>query len=110
MAEPRRIDPINALRQRRYEAGHGDAEGFRRPKIDDELKCLARLIRLSKRFQGCSLADVGIGDFIAARIVADDRVERGNRRIVFPELHLRVAHVQLRVIIGRVMLSADCDA
>jgi len=27
---PRKVDPLNELRQRKYEAGHGDAEAFKR--------------------------------------------------------------------------------
>jgi hypothetical protein len=26
--KPRKVDPLNQLRQRKYEAGHGDAEAF----------------------------------------------------------------------------------
>jgi acetyl-CoA carboxylase carboxyltransferase component len=47
-AKPR-VDPINALRQRRYEAGHGDAEGFRRQHEKGKLTARERIQRLVDR-------------------------------------------------------------
>jgi acetyl-CoA carboxylase carboxyltransferase component len=51
MSEPAkpRVDPINALRQRRYEAGHGDAEGFRRQHEKGKLTARERIQRLVDR-------------------------------------------------------------
>src|SRR5499433_4506008 len=45
----RRVDPINALRQRRYEAAHGDAEGFRRQHEKGKLTARERIQRLVDR-------------------------------------------------------------
>jgi acetyl-CoA carboxylase carboxyltransferase component len=51
MAKPgkRRVDPINDLRQRRYEAAHGDAEGFRRQHEKGKLTARERIQRLVDR-------------------------------------------------------------
>src|SRR6266487_3173498 len=51
MTEPekRRVDPINALRQRRYEAAHGDTEGFRRQHEKGKLTARERIQRLVDR-------------------------------------------------------------
>ena len=45
----RRVDPINALRQRRYEAAHGDADGFRRQHEKGKLTARERIQRLVDR-------------------------------------------------------------
>ncbi|HKF18895.1 MAG TPA: acyl-CoA carboxylase subunit beta [Candidatus Dormibacteraeota bacterium] len=45
----RRVDPINALRQRRYEAAHGDADGFRRQHEKGKLTARERVQRLVDR-------------------------------------------------------------
>ncbi len=45
----RRVDPINALRQRRYEAAHGDAEGLRRQHEKGKLSARERVQRLVDR-------------------------------------------------------------
>src|SRR5215471_11551748 len=45
----RRVDPINALRQRRFEAAHGDAEGFRRQHDRGRLTARERIQRLVDR-------------------------------------------------------------
>ncbi|HKF76273.1 MAG TPA: acyl-CoA carboxylase subunit beta [Candidatus Dormibacteraeota bacterium] len=45
----RRPDPINVLRQRRYEAAHGDAEGFRRQHEKGKLTARERIQRLVDR-------------------------------------------------------------
>jgi acetyl-CoA carboxylase carboxyltransferase component len=49
MTEQRRVDPINALRQRRYEAAHGDADGFRRQHAKGKLTARERIQRLVDR-------------------------------------------------------------
>ena len=41
-----RVDPINSLRQRRYEAAHGDADGFRRQHEKGKLTARERVQRL----------------------------------------------------------------
>ena len=46
MTEKRGVDPINALRQRRYEAAHGDADGFRRQHARGKLTARERVQRL----------------------------------------------------------------
>jgi propionyl-CoA carboxylase beta chain len=45
----RRVDPINDLRQRRYEAAHGDAEGFARQHAKGKLTARERIQRLVDR-------------------------------------------------------------
>src|SRR5215467_9070099 len=45
----RRVDPINSLRQRRYEAAHGDADGFRRQHDKGKLTARERIQRLVDR-------------------------------------------------------------
>lgn len=51
MAEPAkpRVDPINLLRQRKYEAAHGDAAGFRRQHEKGKLTARERIQRLVDR-------------------------------------------------------------
>src|SRR5215471_3098077 len=50
MTEKRReVDPINALRQRRYEAAHGDADGYRRLHERGKLTARERISRLVDR-------------------------------------------------------------
>ncbi len=51
MSDPpeHRVDPINALRQRRYEAAHGDADGFRRQHDRGRLTARERIQRLVDR-------------------------------------------------------------
>jgi acetyl-CoA carboxylase carboxyltransferase component len=44
-----RIDPLNQLRQRKYEAGHGDAEAFRRQHEKGKLTARERIQRLVDR-------------------------------------------------------------
>src|ERR1041385_8398352 len=46
MTDKRRVDPINALRQRRFEAAHGDADGFRRLHARGKLTARERVQRL----------------------------------------------------------------
>jgi acetyl-CoA carboxylase carboxyltransferase component len=43
------VDPVNALRQRRYEAAHGDAEGVRRQHEKGKLTARERIQRLVDR-------------------------------------------------------------
>ena len=43
---PKRVDPINRLRQLKYEAGHGDAEGFERQHLKGKLTARERIARL----------------------------------------------------------------
>ncbi len=51
MSQPpqRRVDPLNELRQRKYEAGHGDAEGFNRQHAKGKLTARERIARLVDR-------------------------------------------------------------
>src|SRR5215472_18311931 len=46
---PRRVDPLNELRQRKYEAGHGDAEAFTRQHAKGKLTARERIARLVDR-------------------------------------------------------------
>jgi len=46
---PRKIDPLNELRQRKYEAGHGDAEAFTRQHAKGKLTARERISRLADR-------------------------------------------------------------
>ncbi|HVH62548.1 MAG TPA: carboxyl transferase domain-containing protein, partial [Candidatus Dormibacteraeota bacterium] len=46
---PKHIDPLNELRQRKYEAGHGDAEGFNRQHAKGKLSSRERIARLVDR-------------------------------------------------------------
>jgi acetyl-CoA carboxylase carboxyltransferase component len=45
----RKIDPLNQLRQRKYEAGHGDAEAFNRQHAKGKLTARERIARLVDR-------------------------------------------------------------
>jgi len=45
----KRVDPLNLLRQKRYEAGHGDAEAFRRQHARGRLTARERITRLVDR-------------------------------------------------------------
>ena len=45
----RKVDPLNQLRQRKYEAGHGDAEAFNRQHAKDKLTARERISRLVDR-------------------------------------------------------------
>src|SRR5579859_5643080 len=45
----RKVDPLNQLRQRRYEAGHGDAEAFNRQHSKGKLTARERIARLVDR-------------------------------------------------------------
>ena len=45
----RKIDPLNELRQRKYEAGHGDAEAFNRQHAKGKLTARERISRLADR-------------------------------------------------------------
>ena len=51
MTEPkgRKVDPLNLLRQRKYEAGHGDAEAFNRQHAKHRLTARERIARLVDR-------------------------------------------------------------
>src|SRR5437660_3481723 len=52
MATPprhRKVDPLNELRQRKYEAGHGDAEAFTRQHAKGKLTARERISRLVDR-------------------------------------------------------------
>ncbi|HVC77374.1 MAG TPA: acyl-CoA carboxylase subunit beta [Candidatus Micrarchaeaceae archaeon] len=51
MTEPKakKIDPLNQLRQRKYEAGHGDAEAFNRQHAKGKLTARERIARLVDR-------------------------------------------------------------
>src|SRR6202171_2423043 len=53
MASPppkqRKVDPLNQLRQRKYEAGHGDAEAFNRQHAKGKLTARERINRLVDR-------------------------------------------------------------
>jgi acetyl-CoA carboxylase carboxyltransferase component len=44
-----KVDPLNQLRQRKYEAGHGDAEGFNRQHAKGKLTARERIARLVDR-------------------------------------------------------------
>jgi len=46
---PRKVDPLNELRQRKYEAGHGDAEAFKRQHAKGKLTARERISRLVDR-------------------------------------------------------------
>src|SRR3981189_3840074 len=45
----RKVDPLNELRQRKYEAGHGDAEAFDRQHAKGKLTARERIARLADR-------------------------------------------------------------
>jgi len=45
----RKVDPLNQLRQRKYEAGHGDAEAFNRQHAKHKLTARERISRLVDR-------------------------------------------------------------
>src|SRR6202158_321853 len=45
----RKVDPLNELRQRKYEAGHGDAEAFNRQHSRGRLTARERIARLVDR-------------------------------------------------------------
>jgi acetyl-CoA carboxylase carboxyltransferase component len=45
----RKVDPLNLLRQRKYEAGHGDAEAFNRQHAKNKLTARERIARLVDR-------------------------------------------------------------
>ena len=45
----RKVDPLNQLRQRKYEAGHGDAEAFNRQHSKGKLTARERISRLVDR-------------------------------------------------------------
>jgi len=47
--KPRKVDPLNELRQRKYEAGHGDAEAFNRQHAKGKLTARERISRLVDR-------------------------------------------------------------
>src|SRR5216683_3585416 len=52
MASPprrRKVEPLNELRQRKYEAGHGDAEAFNRQHAKGKLTARERISRLVDR-------------------------------------------------------------
>src|ERR1700680_2784823 len=44
----RRVDPLNQLRQRKYDAGHGDAEAFNRQHAKGKLTARERISRLAR--------------------------------------------------------------
>ena len=44
-----KVDPLNQLRQRKYEAGHGDAEAFNRQHAKHKLTARERISRLVDR-------------------------------------------------------------
>src|SRR5437870_9695209 len=46
---PHKVDPLNLLRQRKYEAGHGDAEAFERQHAKHKLTARERISRLVDR-------------------------------------------------------------
>src|SRR3982075_2719409 len=46
---PHKVDPLNLLRQRKYEAGHGDAEAFERQHAKGKLTARERISRLVDR-------------------------------------------------------------
>src|ERR1700737_4336340 len=48
-AKWRKVDPLNELRQRKYEAGHGDAEAFNRQHSKGKLTARERIARLVDR-------------------------------------------------------------
>src|ERR1700687_2377927 len=47
--KPRKVDPLNELRQRKYEAGHGDADAFNRQHAKGKLTARERIARLVDR-------------------------------------------------------------
>jgi acetyl-CoA carboxylase carboxyltransferase component len=47
--KPRKVDPLNELRQRKYEAGHGDADAFNRQHSKGKLTARERIARLVDR-------------------------------------------------------------
>ena len=42
----KKVDPLNELRQRKYEAGHGDAEAFHRQHAKGKLTARERIAQL----------------------------------------------------------------
>jgi propionyl-CoA carboxylase beta chain len=48
-SRPRKVDPLNLLRQKKYEAGHGDAEAFNRQHAKHKLTARERISRLVDR-------------------------------------------------------------
>src|SRR5207253_9144026 len=84
-ADGRRVDPINRLRQRKYEAGHGDAAGFRRQHEKGKLTARERIQRLVDRnsFEELDLVarhrSTNVG--LAARRPYGDGVVTGMARI-----------------------------
>ncbi len=49
MSQRPKVDPLNQLRQRKYEAGHGDAEAFARQHAKGKLTARERISRLVDR-------------------------------------------------------------
>ena len=47
--KPHKVDPLNELRQRKYEAGHGDADAFNRQHARGKLTARERINRLVDR-------------------------------------------------------------
>ena len=45
----KKVDPLNELRQRKYEAGHGDADAFNRQHAKGKLTARERINRLVDR-------------------------------------------------------------
>jgi acetyl-CoA carboxylase carboxyltransferase component len=81
----RKVDPLNLLRQRKYEAGHGDAEAFNRQHAKGKLTARERISRLVDRN---SFEEIDIfathrasGFGLEARRVAGDGVVTGMGKI-----------------------------
>ena len=88
MATPprhRKVDPLNELRQRKYEAGHGDAEAFTRQHAKGKLTARERIARLVDRnsFEEIDLfATHRAGGFgLEAKRIPGDGVVTGMGRI-----------------------------
>ncbi len=88
MATPprhRKVDPLNELRQRKYEAGHGDAEAFARQHAKGKLTARERIARLVDRnsFEEIDLfATHRAGGFgLEAKRIPGDGVVTGMARI-----------------------------
>src|SRR5438093_13110791 len=80
---PRKVDPLNELRQRKYEAGHGDAEAFKRQHAKGKLTARERISRLVDRN---SFEEIDLfarhGDGVAGDGVVAGRAKIGGRDVV----------------------------
>ncbi len=81
----RKVDPLNLLRQRKYEAGHGDAEAFNRQHAKHKLTARERISRLVDRnsFEELDLFAThrATGFGVEAKRIAGDGVVTGMAKI-----------------------------